>query len=89
VGSRRRRSTRARHRVGHLLECAGQLCGGYFADPDAKDIPAMAHLGFPYADVTPDGDAVVSQGRRHRRADHAARPRPSSCSTKSPIRTVT
>ena len=47
--------------VGHLLECAGQLCGGYFADPGPKDIPAMAHLGFPYADVTPDGDAVVSK----------------------------
>ena len=47
--------------VGHLLECAGQVCGGYFADPGRKDIPGMANLGFPYADVTPDGDATLSK----------------------------
>ena len=47
--------------VGHLLECAGQLCGGYFADPGRKDIAGMASLGFPYADVTPEGEAVVSK----------------------------
>jgi hypothetical protein len=47
--------------VGHLLECAGQLCGGYFADPGRKDIPGMANLGFPYADVAPNGDAILSK----------------------------
>jgi len=47
--------------VGHLLECAGQLCGGYFADPGRKDIPDMAHLGFPFADVDRDGDAVLGK----------------------------
>ena len=47
--------------VGHLLECAGQLCGGYFADPGRKDIAGMARLGFPFADVTPDGNAIVSK----------------------------
>ena len=26
-----------------------------------KDIPGMANLGFPYADVTPNGDAVLSK----------------------------
>ena len=43
--------------VGHLLECAGQLTGGYFADPGPKDVPGMAALGFPYADVDRDGNA--------------------------------
>jgi hypothetical protein len=43
--------------VGHLLECAGQLCGGYFADPGRKDIPDMARIGFPFADV--DADVIV------------------------------
>jgi acyclic terpene utilization AtuA family protein len=43
--------------VGHLLECAGQLTGGYFADPGVKDVPGLAELGFPYADVAADGTA--------------------------------
>ena len=47
--------------VGHLLECAGQLCGGYFADPGRKEIPDMAHLGFPFADVDPDGNAMLGK----------------------------
>jgi len=47
--------------IGHLLECAGQLCGGYFAEPGRKDVPDMAHLGFPYADVDADGNASVSK----------------------------
>jgi len=47
--------------VGHLLECAGQLCGGYFADPGRKDIPDMAHLGFPFADVDAQGNATLGK----------------------------
>ncbi|HEX2174815.1 MAG TPA: acyclic terpene utilization AtuA family protein, partial [Nocardioidaceae bacterium] len=43
--------------VGHLLECAGQLTGGYFADPLTKPVPDMARLGFPFADVAADGTA--------------------------------
>lgn len=42
--------------IGHLLECAGQLCGGYFADPGVKDVRDLARLGFPFADVTAGGD---------------------------------
>ena len=41
--------------VGHLLECAGQLTGGYFADGDRKQVPGLARLGFPFADVRADG----------------------------------
>jgi hypothetical protein len=44
--------------IGHLLECAGQLTGGYFADPGRKDVPDLATLGHPYADVWPTGEAV-------------------------------
>ncbi len=47
--------------IGHLLECAGQLCGGYFAEPGRKDVPDMAHLGFPYADVDADGSATLGK----------------------------
>lgn len=47
--------------IGHLLECAGQLTGGYFADPGRKEVPDMAHLGHPFADVFPDGTAVFSK----------------------------
>ena len=47
--------------VGHLLECAGQLCGGYFADPGRKNVPNMAALGFPFADVDTDGNATLGK----------------------------
>ena len=47
--------------IGHLMECAGQLTGGYFADPRKKDIPDFAHLGHPFVDVTPDGKAVFGK----------------------------
>jgi len=47
--------------VGHLLECAGQVSGGYFADPGFKDVPGLANLGFPFADVDADGEAVISK----------------------------
>ncbi|PLS01909.1 acyclic terpene utilization AtuA family protein [Neobacillus cucumis] len=47
--------------VGHLLECGGQICGGYFADPGKKEVPDLANLGFPYADVSPDGSAIISK----------------------------
>lgn len=47
--------------AGHLLECAGQLTGGYFADPGYKDVPDLAHLGFPIAEVGENGSAVFSK----------------------------
>jgi hypothetical protein len=47
--------------VGHLLECAGQLSGGYFADPPFKQVPDLAHLGFPFADVLDNGEAEFSK----------------------------
>jgi Acyclic terpene utilisation family protein AtuA len=47
--------------VGHLLECAGQLTGGYFADPGYKDVPDLARLGFPLAEVSEDGTAALTK----------------------------
>jgi len=47
--------------VGHLLECAGQVTGGYFADPGVKDVANLARLGFPIAEVAADGSAVITK----------------------------
>ena len=47
--------------VGHLLECAGQITGGYFADPGYRDVPDLACLGFPLAEVSSDGSAVITK----------------------------
>ncbi|MFD8970758.1 acyclic terpene utilization AtuA family protein [Streptomyces sp. NPDC059568] len=47
--------------VGHLLECAGQVTGGYFADPGYKEVPALSRLGFPIAEVCPDGTFAVTK----------------------------
>ena len=47
--------------AGHLLECAGQVTGGYFADPGVKDVPGLARLGFPFADVSAEGEVVIGK----------------------------
>lgn len=47
--------------IGHLLECAGQITGGYFADPGVKQVPDLARLGFPLAEVDAEGRAVISK----------------------------
>lgn len=47
--------------VGHLLECAGQVTGGYFADPGRKNVPDLARLGFPLAEIDASGQATLSK----------------------------
>ena len=47
--------------VGHLLECAGQVSGGYFADPGFKEVDDLARLGFPLAEIDADGEAVITK----------------------------
>lgn len=47
--------------IGHLLECAGQVSGGYFAEPGLKDVPNLAQLGFPWCDVDTDGNGVLGK----------------------------
>jgi hypothetical protein len=47
--------------AGHLLECAGQITGGYFADPGLKDVSGLARLGFPIGEVGEDGSVVITK----------------------------
>ena len=47
--------------IGHLLECAAQVSGGYLADPGRVDIPNLAEVGFPLAEVQADGSAVITK----------------------------
>lgn len=47
--------------AGHLLECGAQVTGGYFADPGHKDVPGLERVGFPVAEVRPDGTCVIGK----------------------------
>jgi len=47
--------------AGHLLECGAQVTGGYYADPGYKDVPGMASLGYPIAEIDPDGHCVITK----------------------------
>ena len=47
--------------AGHLLECGTQVSGGYYADPGVKDIPGMATLGYPIAEIDADGHCTVTK----------------------------
>ncbi len=46
---------------GHLMECGAQVTGGYFADPDYKDVPELWNVGFPILEVTEDGEYTVTK----------------------------
>jgi hypothetical protein len=47
--------------LGHLLECAGQATGGYYMDGGRKAVPEPARLGFPLAEVSPDGSFTLTK----------------------------
>ncbi|WP_309680599.1 acyclic terpene utilization AtuA family protein [Polaromonas sp.] len=48
--------------VGHLLECSGQGSGGNFGSQQAwKAIPDLAHIGYPMAEVSEDGTALITK----------------------------
>ncbi len=47
--------------AGHLLECAAQATGGYFADPGLKDVPDLARVGYPIAEIAADGSCVLTK----------------------------
>jgi len=44
-----------------MVECGAVVSGGFFADPGYKEVEDLANLGFPYLDVEPDGNAVVTK----------------------------
>ena len=50
--------------AGHLLECGAQVTGGYFADPGVKDVPDLANVGFPIAEIEASGRCVVGKAER-------------------------
>lgn len=47
--------------AGHLLECGGQVTGGYYADPGFKDVPNLERLGFPLVEISEDGSLIVTK----------------------------
>jgi hypothetical protein len=47
--------------AGHLLECGAQVCGGYYADPGFKDVPGLANVGYPIAEIHADGACTLSK----------------------------
>ncbi len=47
--------------AGHLLECGAQVSGGYYADPGHKDVPGLARLGYPIAEIDADGDCTITK----------------------------
>ena len=47
--------------AGHLLECGTQVTGGYYADPGYKDVPGLAQLGYPIAEIDADGHCTITK----------------------------
>lgn len=47
--------------IGHLLECGGQITGGYFADPGKKDVDNLEELGFPIAEVNEKAEFFITK----------------------------
>lgn len=47
--------------TGHLLECGAQVTGGYFADPGVKDVPDLARVGYPIAEITAAGEITITK----------------------------
>jgi hypothetical protein len=59
--------------VGHIIECGCQVTGATFVDPGRKDrdtlsapglsAAGIARMGYPIAEVSPDGSAVITKLR--------------------------
>ncbi len=47
--------------IGHLLECGGQVTGGYYSEPGKKDVPGVGHIGFPIVEVKEDASFIITK----------------------------
>ena len=47
--------------AGHLLECTASVTGGCFGWPGKKEVPDLAHNGYPFADIKADGSIVIGK----------------------------
>ncbi len=47
--------------AGHLLECGGQVTGGYYADPGYKEVPELDNLGFPLVEFDETGRFILTK----------------------------
>lgn len=46
--------------AGHILECGGQSSGGNYLK-DWRNVPDLAHIGFPVAEAHPDGIIYITK----------------------------
>ncbi len=47
--------------AGHLLECGGQVTGGYYADPGYKEVEDLDNLGFPLVEFDETGHFIITK----------------------------
>ena len=47
--------------LGHLMECCCQITGGYYYDEGQKAIQDLWNLGFPIAEMAPDGSFTITK----------------------------
>lgn len=45
--------------AGHLIECGAYVTGGNYCG--AKEIPVMHHVGYPVAEIAPDGTSIITK----------------------------
>ncbi|MGU3498724.1 acyclic terpene utilization AtuA family protein [Mycobacterium sp. C31M] len=45
--------------AGHIIECSGQATGGNYSF--SGEIPDMRHIGFPIAEMYPDGSSIITK----------------------------
>jgi len=47
--------------TGHLMECSSSVTGGCFSWPGRKEVPNLARLGYPIAEVSSGGDIRITK----------------------------